>query len=146
MTDLEKIKQQVEQAAQDAITLDYSKWSFRQRQAKLSDNHDLWQQERDRTLVRQQSENAELRRKYLDGLEQQRKAKQAETDAAIELDLAPEKRRLQNEWLANNPNETVADFEKKAWHLLKENLIEQRKTEAMNAEIQSQLSSGRYSL
>jgi len=62
------------------------------------------------------------------------------------LQLADEKRRLQNEWLANNPNQTAADFEKKAWHLLKENLIEQRRNDALSAEIQSAQASGRYSL
>ncbi len=143
MTDQE-LKQQISQSEQDAITLDYTRWSFQQRQLKLSDDHNQWQQQRDAVLRRQQSDNAQTRRKYLDGLEQQRKAKQAETDAAIELDLAPEKRRLQNEWLANNPGQTAADFEKKAWHLLKENLIEERKNEAINAEIKS--ASGRYSL
>ncbi len=143
MTDTE-ILDQYNQATQDAITLDYSRWSFQQRQAKLSDNHDLWQQERDRTLARQQSDNAQTRRKYLDGLEAAKAEKQRELDAVIELDLAPEKRRLQNEWLANNPNFTASDFEQKAWHLLKENLIEQRRAEAF--EIEKQRVASRYAL
>ncbi len=111
---------------------------------KTSTDHDLWKQERDRTLARQRSDNAEARRQRLAGLERQRKAKQAETDAEIDLELAPEKRRLQNDWLANNPDLTEADFEKKTWQHLRANLIEQRKTEAINAKIQS--ASGRYSL
>lgn len=142
----EQIKQSIAQGEQDAITLDYSKWSFQQRQMKRSDDHGLWQQERDRVLSRQQSDNAAARQRYLDKLESDRKAKQAETDDRIELSLAPEKRRLQNEWLANNPGQTAADFETKAWHLLKENLIEQRTSELMKAELQRQAETGRYSL
>lgn len=91
------------------------------------------------------AENAAARARYLAKLDGDRKAKQAEHDAEIELQLAPEKRRLQNEWLANNPNETAADFEKN-WHLLKENLIEQHNAEAFEAEKQRQMESGRYSL
>jgi hypothetical protein len=145
MTEIE-LKQQIAQAEQDIITLDYSKWSFQQRQANRPTDHDLWKHECDRTIARQQSDNEAARQRHLAKLDGDRKAKQDEADAQIELSLAPEKKRLQNEWLANNPNETAADFEKKAWHLFKENLIEQRKTEAMNAEIQSQSATGRYSL
>jgi septum formation inhibitor MinC len=145
MTD-EQIKQSIAQGEQDSITLDFSKWSAQRIQAKLPNDHSLWRQERDRTLARQQSENAEARRRHLAKLDDDRKAKQAETDALTELQLAPEKRRLQNEWLANNPGQTAADFDKKAWHLLKENLIEQKSADIMNATIQSQKASGRYSL
>jgi hypothetical protein len=145
MTDKE-LKQSITQAEQDAITLDYSKWGEQRRQAKLSNDHSQWQIERDKTLTRQQSDNADVRRAYLAKIDGERLAKQAEADAQVETQLQPEKKRLQNEWLANNPGATVADFEKKAWHLLKENLIEQRNGEAMNAEIQRQKQTGRYSL
>jgi hypothetical protein len=139
------IKQQIAQSEQDIITLDFSKWSAQRIQAKLPNDHNLWQIERDRTLARQQSDNAEARRKYLAKLDDEKKARQAETDAQTEAELQPEKRRLQNEWLANNPTQTAADFEKKAWHLLKENLIEQRNSESFEAERQKQLASGIYS-
>jgi hypothetical protein len=141
----EQIKQQIAQSEQDAITLDYTKWSYARRQAKLSDDHNLWQTERDRTLARQRSDNAEARAGHHAKLEADRKAKQTETDAQTELELASEKRRLQNEWLANNPTQTPADFAS-VWHLLKENLLEQKKIEAMNAEIESQSATGRYLL
>jgi hypothetical protein len=138
------IKQQFARSEQDNITLDYSKWSAQRIQAKLPNDHNLWQIERDRTLARQQSDNAEARRKYLAKLDDEKKARQAETDAQTEAELQPEKRRLQNEWLANNPTQTAADFEKKAWHLLKENLIEQRNADSLNAEIQRQKASGLF--
>jgi hypothetical protein len=145
MTETE-LKQSIAQAEQDAVTLDYSKWSFQQRQAKLPTDHDLWQQERDRVRRRQQADNAEARKRILANLDTKKQAEQAQTDAEMESLLAPEKKRLQNEWLANNPTQTAADFEKKAWHLLKENLIEQRSADAMEATKQQMASTGRYSL
>jgi hypothetical protein len=143
MTAEEKIKQQSEQ---DSITLDYSKWSFQQRQAKLSTDHDLWKQERDAVLARWQTNNDETRRKYLAGLENEKAQKQAERDKQIDTGLEPTKQTLMREWLANNPNETAADFEKKAWQHLRANIIEQRNSEAFQAELQSQRASVRYSL
>jgi preprotein translocase subunit SecD len=143
MTD-EQIKQQIAQSEQDIITLDFTKWSFQQRQANRPTDHELWQQERDRTLAKQQSENSQLRRKYLAGLDEEKAERQRERDAEIDLELAPTKKRLQNEWLANNPTQTAADFEKKAWHLLKENLIEQRNADSLSAEIQRQKASGLF--
>ncbi len=141
MTDEQKIKWQSEQ---DQITLDYSKWSFQRRQAKLSTDHDLWKQQRDDVHARWQSNNDETRRQYLNGLEQARAAKQAEADARVDAELEPKKQTLMREWLANNPNETAADFEKKAWQHLRTNLIEQRNNEAF--ELERQRAVRRYSL
>ncbi len=146
MTDEQKLKQQIAQSEQDQITLDYPKWSQQQTRAKLSNNHDLWKQERDAVLARWKSHNDETRAKYFTKLAAEKAAKQAERDAEIDRELEPQKQILKRDWLANNPNFTASDFEKKAWHLLKENLIEQRKNEAFQAELQSQRASGRYSL
>jgi monoamine oxidase len=143
MTDEQK-KQQIAQFEQDEITLNYSKWSEQKRHANLPTDHYLWQTERDRTLARQRSDNAEAGRKYRAKLEAAKAEKRREYDAEIDRELEPQKQRLMREWLANNPNFTATDFEKKAWQHLRTNLIEQRKTEAVNAEIQS--ASGRYSL
>jgi hypothetical protein len=140
----EQIKQQIAQAQQDSITLDYSKWSAQRIQAKLPNDHDLWQRQRDAVLRRQQSDNAEAGRKYRAKLEAAKAEKRREYDAEIDRELEPQKQRLMREWLANNPNFTATDFEKKAWHLLKENLIEQRNAEAFEAE--KQRAAGRYSL
>jgi septum formation inhibitor MinC len=145
MTD-EQIKQSMAQIEQDNINLDYSKWSFEQRRANLPNDHNLWQQVRDRTLARQKSDNAEAGRKYRATLEAAKAEKQRERDAEIDLELSPTKKRLQNEWLAAHPNETVADFEKKAWHLLKENLIERRTSRILENDIHQMRQTGRYSL
>jgi hypothetical protein len=141
MTAEEKIKQQSEQ---DNITFDYDKWSFQRRQAKLPADHDLWKHERDAVLARWQANNDETRRKYLTGLEAEKAAKQAERDKQVDTGLEPKKQTLMREWLANNPNETAADFEKKAWQHLRLNLIEQRNNEAF--ELERQRASVRYSL
>jgi hypothetical protein len=144
MIEQEKIKQQMAQIQQDDTNLDYGKWSFEQRRANRPFSHELWLEVRDRTLQRQQSENSELRRKRLAKLDDEKKARQAETDAQTDLALAPEKRRLQNQWLVDNPTQTAADFEKKAWHLLKENLLEQRNADSFDAEVQRQKASGLF--
>jgi hypothetical protein len=145
MTD-EQLKQSITQAEQDNITLDFTKWSFQQRQAKLPSSHELWQQEHDAVLARQQAENTELRQRYLAKLQAAKAEKQREYDAELDRELEPQKQRLMREWLANNPNFTATDFDKKAWIHLRQNLIAQRQSESLQAELQSQLSTGRYSL
>jgi hypothetical protein len=145
MTEKE-LQQQIDRAMQDAITLDFSKWSAQRIQAKLSTDHNQWQIERDRTLARQQNDNAEVRARHLNKLQTDREAKRADADAQTEIQLQPQKQTLMREWLASNPTQTAADFDKKAWHLLKENLIEQRKTDALDADIKANLATGRYSL
>jgi len=88
MTNEEKMKWQTQQ---DAITLDYPAWSQQRTRAGLSNNHDLWEEQRDDVLARQQSANAESRRKRLAGLEAAKAEKQSERDAEIDLELADEK-------------------------------------------------------
>ncbi len=134
------------QTERDAITLDYSKWSQQRTRAKLSNDHTLWQEQRDHVLARQQSENAEARRKYLSGLEATKAEKQREFGAQVDAELEPQKQTAMREWLANHPDQTAADFEKKAWHLLRENLIEQRNTEVLESTKRQMQASGRYSL
>ena len=50
------------------------------------------------------------------------------------------------EWLANHPGETVQDFEKKAWHHLRENLVAERSRKAMETELEAAWATGRFSL
>ncbi len=141
MTEQEKIQKSMAQIEADNINLDYTKWSFERRRAGLPTNHDLWQNARDQTLARMKADNAESRQRYLSKLADEKAERQRERDAEIDLELAPTKKRLQNQWLVDNPTQTVADFDKKAWHLLKENLIEQRNADSLNAEVQRQAAS-----
>ncbi|MEJ7863195.1 MAG: hypothetical protein WKF90_16320 [Pyrinomonadaceae bacterium] len=110
------------QTEQDQITLDFSAWSQQRTRSGLSNGHAIWQEQRDDVLARQQSENAELRRKYLAGLEAAKAEKRREHEREIDAELEPTKLRLKREWLANNPTFTAEDFEKKAWILLRQNL------------------------
>ncbi len=142
----EELQQSVAQAEQDETTLDYSKWSFQQRQQKLSDDHELWQRQRDRVLDRWRRDNEASRASHLNSIETQRKAKQDEANAQFDREIEPKKQTLMREWLANNPNFTASDFEKKAWQHLRTNLIEQRNNDAFEAERQRQMSTGKYSL
>jgi hypothetical protein len=143
MIEQEKIKQSIAQAEQDAIMLDFGKWSFQERRANRPFSHELWLKVRDRTLQRQQSENAEARQRYLSKLADEKAERQRERDEEIDLELLPQKQILKREWLANNPNFTPQDFESKAWIYLRENLLKQRESDSMKAEIQRL--AGRYS-
>jgi hypothetical protein len=114
---------------------DYHVWFEHRRQAGLATNHETWKNEREAALARQKADNAAMRREYLARLEAQRADEQARYGREIEAELAEDKTRLRNEWLANNPTLTAADFERKAWHLLKSNLIAERENAQMQAEL-----------
>jgi hypothetical protein len=143
MTELEKMKWQSEQ---DQITLDYSRWSQQRIGAKLSNDHNLWKEQRDDVLARQQAHNAETRRKYLDGLEAAKAEKQSQRDAEVDAELEPAKQTLMRGWLADNPDRNEADFNKLAWKYLKQNLVEQGETDNREAVRNSLLKTGRYAV
>jgi hypothetical protein len=143
MTD-EQIKKELSQVEQDNITLDYSKWSFQRRQANLSTEHSLWETARDYVQLRQVRDNSETRGKYLAGLEAKKAEQRREHEREIDAELEPTKQRLKRDWLANNPSFTESDFEKKAWVHLRQNLIEERNTASLSAEIAAQMAKGRY--
>ncbi len=103
-------------------------------------------QERDETFARQQIENDELRRNRLARLASAKDEKRREHEREIDVELEPAKQRLKRDWLANNPSFTESDFEKKAWVHLRQNLVEQRNTASLNAEITAQMAKGRHSL
>jgi hypothetical protein len=143
MTDEQKMKWQTEQ---DAITLDFSKWSFQRRRAGLSTDHELWKDQRDDVLARQQAENTVIRQKYLNGLEASKSEKQAEHNAEIDQALEAKKQQLMRQWLVDHPDKNAADFDKLAWTYLRQNLVEQGETDNQKAVLNSLLRSGRYAL
>jgi hypothetical protein len=110
----------IEESTSDAITLDFSKWSARQRQLKASTDHSLWVKERDAVLRRQQSENEKAKRQYQTRLDAEKAAKRAEIDAETARELEPRKQVVNRQWLADHPDKTAADFESAAWPLLRE--------------------------
>ena len=142
----EQIEQFNNQSAQDAITLDYAKWSFQQIQAKRSNDHELWEQERDKVLTRQHYDNEAAKSRHLESLEATRADRTRERNGEIDRHLEPQKQKLMREWLANNPNETPAGFEKKAWLHLRQNLVEKAENDAMQATTNDLRATGKYSL
>jgi hypothetical protein len=119
-----------------ADTEDFYKWQNSRRADGLSMDFASWEKARDLALRRQKTHAEEGKRKHHAERESERLAKQAEADASTELELAADKRRLQNQWLADNPGKSESDFNKEAWHLLKSNLIAERADAQMEAELQ----------
>ncbi len=139
-----ELQEEINRAKQDALTLDYTKWSFAQRRAGKPFDHSSWQVARDAVLFQQKWDNATARNQRLSQEQAARDARARELDRELDRELEPQKLRLKRDWLANNPTFTEADFESKAWTHLRANLVEEREANAANAEIERQLSSGRY--
>lgn len=69
-----------------------------------------------------QADNARARREYDRRLEAEQKAKREAFEDEIDERLAEDKTRLRREWLAEHPDQTSQDFERKGWRHLRENL------------------------
>ncbi len=125
-------------------TSEFYKWQDLRASAGLSMDHASWENARDSALARQKAHAAEGKYKHRLELVAERFAEQAKYDAEIELELAADKRRLQNQWLVDHPGKTEADFNKEAWHLLKSNLIAERADAQMEAEMRNARASMDY--
>jgi len=90
------------------------------------------------------AENQRLRDRYLAELAASRAAAQAEQDSRLEAALAPERDRLEREWLANHPDHSPEDFRRRAWPLLRQNLGDQRAGEHFEAEKAALRRTGMY--
>ncbi len=97
-------------------------------------------------LADAQRENAKVRAEYLAGLEAKKAEKRAAADAEVDAAIAPERLRLEREWIANHPSKSGADFERHAWPQLRPNIVEARETAQREALRRQMLASGRYSL
>ncbi len=140
------INQKLTHSEQDRVTLNFDLWSAQRRAQKLDGSHSLWQQEKQAVLSRWQAENDETRQRYLTSLNDEREAKAAESQAKIDAELEPQKQILKRQWLADHPGKTENDFNRKAWIHLRQNLVEQRDAEVMNANLKAARATGRYSL
>lgn len=125
----------------DAIRLDYSKWAAYRRQQGLSQDHGIWQFERDQTLERMQRDNAEARAKRLAAEEADRNSRRQADEMALNLELEPTKDRLRNAWLVDHPGRTSEDFEK-VWPNLRANLLAERQQSAVQATMEAMRASG----
>ena len=76
---------------------------------------------------RRDAENSAARQKYLNGLESERKERQKAADQALDAEFEPKKRSLMRDWMISNPGKVEADFERLAWPLLRQNLVEQHR-------------------
>jgi hypothetical protein len=127
-----------------ADTSDFYKWQASRFVDKLPMDHESWEKARDSALWRQKAHAAAGKRNRTADLEAERLAEKAKSDASVELELAADKRRLQNQWLADHPGKTEAAFNREAWHLLKENLIAERADAQMQIEMQEARASMDY--
>ncbi|MEJ7862360.1 MAG: hypothetical protein WKF90_12085 [Pyrinomonadaceae bacterium] len=125
-------------------TSEFYKWQDLRRTAGLSMDHESWEQARDSALWRQKAHAESGKRQRTADLEAERLAEKAKADASVELELAADKKRLQNQWLVDHPGKTEADFNKEAWHLLKENLIAERDAAQMEVEMEAARASTVY--
>ena len=71
----------------------------------------------------------ESRRRWALKLETDREEQQRASEARLEEELAPDKARIQREWLANHPGKTPAEFDRFAWPQIRLNLVEDRRRE-----------------
>ncbi len=124
-------------------TSDINKWQNQRRTDGLPYDWQSWKDARERALSELKTSAEYSARKHRADIDAKRIAEAEESER---LALEPEKRRLKNEWLANHPDKTPKDFEEKAWQPLRENLIEQRENDALEAEMQAAKTSGIYGL
>ncbi len=87
-------------------------------QRRLERALDVQRQEREAREQREVDEQAErerrnaaTRKEYLAKLAAERAAKQAEADARLDQELEGQKTRSRNQWLADHPYKSNADFE-----------------------------------
>jgi len=90
------------------------------------------------------AENERLRNNYLAGLAAKQAAAQAEQDARLEAALAPERDRLEREWLANHPDHSPEDFRRRAWPQLRQNLGDERAAQHLEAQKEALRATGKY--
>ena len=103
-------------------------------------------EEERRKLEVQRAENRRAREAHRASLEAQQAAERRRHEAELDAELEPVKQRTKREWLASHPAATEADFERRAWPLLRQNLLEDRR-EQLIARTQEQLrQTGLYSL
>ncbi len=110
-----------------------------------------WQEERqERERAEEQRreesrrENEAARKKYLAELDARREVRRQEADKALELQLEQKKQYLMRDWLAQHPGKTDADFNKQAWPLLRQNILEDDKRATADATKQRLRQSGNY--
>ena len=92
-----------------------------------------------------QRSKEESRRQWLLKLKAEEEEKGKVAEARLEEQLAPDKARIQREWLANHPGKTEADF-MQVWPRLRQGIVEDRRRELLETEREKMRTSGNYQL
>jgi len=79
--------------------------------ARQRAEHEARQEEERAEQAERDRSNAATRKAYLDGLAAKREGERQTMEAKVDAQLEPEKTRARNEWLANHPGKSAADFE-----------------------------------
>lgn len=88
------------------------------------------------------AENAAAHQRLATERAQAQRVQQAQTEAALEAELAAERQHLEREWVAHHPGRTATDFRAHAWPQLRANLVERRRHEAIERTKAELLQSG----
>jgi hypothetical protein len=94
----------------------------------------------------QKRENEAVRKKRLAGLEARKEAKRQSDNEAIDRQLEPKRQYHCREWLAQHPGKSEADFNKQAWPLLRQNILEDDKRASAEAMKQALRQRGGYGM
>ncbi len=125
-------------------TEDFYTWQNRRVSGNLPRSYEDWQAARERALADQKRLGADSRWRHRANLEAMRKTKESESDTKLDVELG--KATQLRQWLVDHPGKTESDFNREAWHHLRQNLIEQRENDALEAELQAAKTSGIYGL
>ena len=84
-------------------------------------------EEERRKLEARRAENRQAQEAHRASLAAQQAAERQRHEAKLDAELAPRKEQLKRQWLVDHPEYGPADFERRAWPLLRQNLIEDRR-------------------
>jgi ATPase subunit of ABC transporter with duplicated ATPase domains len=116
----------------------YYSYVTEQALARQRREREAWEEQQREEQEERVRENAAARKRYLDGLAEQKAAAEQRRAAETEAALAPAKERARRDWLIAHPSQDAVAFENVAWPLVRENLLadeEARVLEATKARI-----------
>jgi len=125
---------------------DYYSYATRQAIARQRAEREAWEEQQREEQAERVRDNAATRQRYLAGLEARRAEVAGRREDAIDAALAPAKERARRDWLIANPDKDAAAFEDAAWPLVRQNLIEDDRQQAVATTAARMRASGRYSL
>ena len=122
----------------------YGNYVTQQALARQRREREAWEEQQAEEQAERVRANTEARASYLAGLAKQKaeaaRRQEAETDAA----LAPAKERARRDWLVSHPGQDAAAFEKVAWPLVRQNLLEDQRAAVIEATKAQLRNSGMY--